>query len=106
MTGHTTIVTLCGFAYGMKGFFLGLAGSVIGAAISFVVLRFLFSKRLRKWSATSDKWTALETVVVSTRSGFARALRCLRVYLVASENEGPSVGGSDSDVPHATLGVC
>ena len=65
MTGHTTTVTLCGFAYGMKGFYLGLAGSVLGAAVSFVVLRFLFAKRLRKWSATNDKWTALETVVVS-----------------------------------------
>jgi len=63
MLGHTTIVTLCGFAYGMKGFYLGLAGSVLGAAVAFVVLRFLFSKRLRRWSATNDKWTALETVV-------------------------------------------
>jgi len=63
MTGHTTIVTLCGFAYGMKGFFLGLAGSVLGATIAFVVLRFLFSKRLRRWSITNDGWTALETVV-------------------------------------------
>jgi len=63
MTGHTTTVTLCGFAYGMKGFYLGLAGSVLGASVSFVVLRFLFAKRLRKWSATNDNWTALETVV-------------------------------------------
>lgn len=65
MMGHTTIVTLCGFAYGMKGFFIALAGTVLGAAIAFVVLRFLFSRRLRKWSATNDKWTALETVVKS-----------------------------------------
>jgi len=62
MTGHTTTMTLCGFAYGMKGFFIGLAGSVLGAAFVFVVLRFLFSKRLQRWSATNDKWTALETV--------------------------------------------
>jgi len=65
MLGHTTTVTLCGFAYGMKGFYISLAGSVLGAAVSFVVLRFLFSKRLRRWSATNDKWTALETVVKS-----------------------------------------
>jgi len=63
MLGHTTTVTLCGFAYGMKGFYIGLAGSVLGAAVAFVVLRFLFSKRLQKWSATNDKWTALEAVV-------------------------------------------
>jgi len=62
MTGHTTTVTLCGFAYGMKGFFIGLAGSVLGAAFVFVVLRFLFAKRLQKWTATNEKWTALETV--------------------------------------------
>jgi len=63
MIGHTTTVTLCGFAYGMQGFYLALAGSVLGATISFVVLRFLFAKRLRKWSATNEGWTALETVV-------------------------------------------
>ena len=73
MISHTTTVTLCGFAYGLKGFFLALAGSVLGAAIAFVVLRFLFSKRLRKWSDTNDKWTALETVVVGVDSGFVRA---------------------------------
>jgi len=65
MIGHTTTVTLCGFAYGIQGFFLSLAGTVLGAAVVFVVLRFLFAKRLRKWSVTNDKWTALETVVVS-----------------------------------------
>jgi uncharacterized membrane protein YdjX (TVP38/TMEM64 family) len=65
MMAHTTTVTLCGFAYGMKGFYIALAGSILGSTIVFVVLRFLFSKRLRKWSVTNDKWTALEAVVVS-----------------------------------------
>jgi len=104
MTGHTTTVTLCGFAYGMKGFFIGLAGSVLGAAFVFVVLRFLFSKRLQKWAATNDKWTALETVAVSICSGsvnvgvFTRALG-------SPESQRPSVGDSDSGVFHATLGI-
>ena len=57
----------------MKGFYIVLAGSVLGSAIVFVVLRFLFSERLRRWSSTSDKWTALETVVVSAFSSRARA---------------------------------
>ena len=85
MTGHTTTVTLCGFAYGMKGFFIGLAGSVLGAAFVFVVLRFLFSKRLQKWATTNDKWTALETVAVSTRPCFAR-VGVFTCVLGSSEN--------------------
>ena len=56
----------------MKGFYVGLAGSVLGSSLVFLILRFLFSKRLRKWSATNDKWTALEAVVVSTDSNLAR----------------------------------
>jgi len=97
-------MTLCGFAYGMKGFFIGLAGSVLGGAFVFVVLRFLFSKRLQKWSATNDKWTALETVAVSIRSGFVRVKVFTRA-LGSSESQRPSVGHSDSGVFHATLGV-
>lgn len=84
MISHTTIVTLCGFAYGMKGFFLSLAGSVLGATIAFVVLRFLFSKRLREWSATNEKWTALETVVVGAIL-ISCVLRYSHVQLGSSE---------------------
>lgn len=62
--GHTTTVTLCGFAYGMKGFYIAAAGSVLGSAIVFVVLRLLFSKRLRSWSSSNEKWQALEAVIV------------------------------------------
>ncbi|KAI0747440.1 Golgi apparatus membrane protein TVP38 [Irpex lacteus] len=62
-TGFTTTVTLCGFAYGMKGFFVASAGTLLGSAVTFVVLRWLFSVRLRKWVATNDKWQALEAVV-------------------------------------------
>lgn len=61
--GHTTTVTLCGFAYGMKGFPLAAAGSLIGSALAFIVLRLLFGKRLRKWSAENEKWRALEAVI-------------------------------------------
>lgn len=63
--GHTTLVTLCGFAYGMKGFYIAASASMLGSALAFVVLRFLFSHRLRKWSSQNDKWQALEAVVVS-----------------------------------------
>lgn len=62
--GHTTLITLCGYAYGMKGFPIAAAGSLFGSAFTFVVLRLLFSRRLRAWSQSSEKWQALETVIV------------------------------------------
>ncbi|KAI0796582.1 Golgi apparatus membrane protein TVP38 [Abortiporus biennis] len=61
--GHTTVITLCGFAYGMRGFPIAAAGSLVGSAVAFIVLRFLFSKRLQRWSSSSEKWQALEAVV-------------------------------------------
>ncbi|KAG6918923.1 Tlg2-vesicle protein [Tephrocybe rancida] len=63
LIGHTTLVTLCGFAYGMQGFFIASSASVIGASVVFLVLRFFFSKRLRRWSEHNEKWQALESVV-------------------------------------------
>ncbi|GLB33709.1 putative SNARE associated Golgi protein [Lyophyllum shimeji] len=63
LIGHTTLSTLCGFAYGMKGFWITSSASVVGAALVFVVLRFSFSKRLRQWSERNEKWQALEAVV-------------------------------------------
>jgi len=56
---------VCGYAYGMKGFPLAAGGSLVGSAVAFVVLRFLFSGRLRRWSASNEKWQALETVVAA-----------------------------------------
>ncbi|KAH7922445.1 Golgi apparatus membrane protein TVP38, partial [Leucogyrophana mollusca] len=61
--GHTTMVNLCGFTYGLHGFIPAAAGTMAGSAIVFVVLRLLFSERLRQWSSTNEKWQALETVV-------------------------------------------
>ena len=89
----------------MNGFYLALVGSILGAAVAFVVLRFLFSERLRKWSATNDKWTALETVVVGTRSGHI-GVEVFTYIARSSENQRSSVGDLDSVVPHAALGVC
>ncbi|PIL37240.1 hypothetical protein GSI_00933 [Ganoderma sinense ZZ0214-1] len=63
--GHTTLITLCGYAYGMKGFPIAAGGSLFGSAFTFVILRLLFSRRLRRWSESNEKWQALETVVAS-----------------------------------------
>ncbi|THV08653.1 Golgi apparatus membrane protein TVP38 [Dendrothele bispora CBS 962.96] len=62
MIGHTTIATLCGFAYGMKGSIIAIAASVIGSALVFITLRLLFSHRLRHWASKNEKWQALEAV--------------------------------------------
>ncbi|KAK7470751.1 Tlg2-vesicle protein [Stygiomarasmius scandens] len=63
MIGHTTLVTLCGFAYGMKGFAIAAIASVFGSALVFVILRLLFNRKLRYWSSKNEKWQALEAVV-------------------------------------------
>jgi len=63
MIGYTTTVSLTGFAYGVKGFWLAGTGAMIGSALAFIVLRTLFQKRLRIWTAENEKWQALESVV-------------------------------------------
>ncbi|KAF9452459.1 Golgi apparatus membrane protein TVP38 [Macrolepiota fuliginosa MF-IS2] len=63
LVGHTTLTTLCGFAYGMNGFFISATASVVGSAAAFVALRYLFSERIRQWSAHNEKWQALESVI-------------------------------------------
>ena len=65
LVGHTTLTSLCGFAYGMKGFFISALASLVGSAGAFIMLRCLLSERIRQWSAHNDKWQALEAVVVS-----------------------------------------
>ncbi|KAI0269166.1 Golgi apparatus membrane protein TVP38 [Gloeopeniophorella convolvens] len=65
MIGHTTMLNLCGFTYGLKGFLVAAPASLVASALVFVVLRYMFSERLRTWSATNEKWQALETVVDS-----------------------------------------
>jgi uncharacterized membrane protein YdjX (TVP38/TMEM64 family) len=57
-------MTLCGFAYGLRGFWLAAGASLVGASLAFVVLRFLFAKRLKRWTSKNEKWEALEAVVV------------------------------------------
>ncbi|TRM59308.1 hypothetical protein BD626DRAFT_508875 [Schizophyllum amplum] len=63
LVGHTTATTLCGFAYGMKGFTIAAAASLVGSGLVFFTLRLLFSRRLKGWASQNDKWQALESVV-------------------------------------------
>ncbi|KAJ7283747.1 hypothetical protein C8J57DRAFT_1293461 [Mycena rebaudengoi] len=61
--GHTTAVTLCGFAWGLQGILYAGSGTLLGAAVVFIVLRLTFKERLRALSKGNQKWQALETVV-------------------------------------------
>ena len=65
MIGFTTLATLCGFAYGLKGFAIVGPGAIVGSAIVFIVLRLIFRKRVRRWTSENEKWMALEAVIVS-----------------------------------------
>ncbi|KAH8118359.1 Golgi apparatus membrane protein TVP38 [Phellopilus nigrolimitatus] len=60
---YSTTVSLCGFTYGLKGFFLAGPAALLGSAIVFVLLRFAFRKRLRTWTSNNEKWQALEAVI-------------------------------------------
>ncbi|KAF7355226.1 hypothetical protein MSAN_01438500 [Mycena sanguinolenta] len=63
--GHTTAVTLCGFAWGLNGFFIAATASLIGAVVVLCTLRYCFKARLRAFSKTNEKWQALETVIAA-----------------------------------------
>ncbi|KAI0284953.1 Golgi apparatus membrane protein TVP38 [Russula aff. rugulosa BPL654] len=63
MIGHTTVLHLCGFTYGMKGFLIAAPVSLVAATIAFVALRYLFSGVLRSWSKKNEMWGALEAVI-------------------------------------------
>ncbi|KAJ7904422.1 Golgi apparatus membrane protein TVP38 [Mycena olivaceomarginata] len=63
--GHTTVTTLCGFAWGLNGFFIAAPASLIGAVVVFFTLRLSFRERLRTFSKSNEKWQALETVIAA-----------------------------------------
>lgn len=65
LIAHTTLLNLFGFTYGLQGFFPAAFGSLAGSTLVFVTLRIMFSKRLRSWTSTNEKWQALETVIQS-----------------------------------------
>ncbi|KAJ7937144.1 hypothetical protein B0H13DRAFT_1944449 [Mycena leptocephala] len=63
--GHTTLTTLCGFAWGLNGFFIAAPASLAGAILVFSVLRLSFKERLRRMSKGNEKWQALEAVIAA-----------------------------------------
>jgi len=65
LVGWSTTVSVCGFAYGLPGWFVASAGALLGAALSFIVLRLLFRERIRSVTQSNRKWVALENVIRS-----------------------------------------
>lgn len=68
MIGYSTCVTLSGFIYGMKGWYIASTANVVGSTLSFIVCR----RYLSNWSqrlAARDTRIAAFTLVVQ-RDGF------------------------------------
>jgi uncharacterized membrane protein YdjX (TVP38/TMEM64 family) len=65
MIGHTTLLNLCGFTYGMRGGLVATLGSLVASAVVFLVLRYYFGEVLRSWSEKNETWKAFEAVIVS-----------------------------------------
>jgi len=66
LPGHTTLTTLCGYAWGVPdGFYIAAPASVLGSALVFTVLRLGFQKRLQRFSKGNEKWRALEAVIAA-----------------------------------------
>ena len=68
MIGHTTMLNLCGFTYGMKGILIAAPASLIASTLVFIALRYFFGDLLRSLSQKNQTWKALEAVVVSILS--------------------------------------
>jgi len=86
----------------MKGFFIAAPASILGSALVFVVLRLLFTERLRAWSSQNQKWQALESVVVSFYLLQATE-RITKLYIL--ESEGTPTYHSHSDITIPAMGV-
>ncbi|KAJ3573883.1 hypothetical protein NP233_g2150 [Leucocoprinus birnbaumii] len=64
LVGYTTLTSVCGFAYGFtKGFLISAIASLLGSALVFVVLRYIFRERIQQWAEQNKKWQALEAVI-------------------------------------------
>ncbi|KAF8592389.1 Golgi apparatus membrane protein TVP38 [Ramaria rubella] len=65
LVGYSTCVSVCGFAYGMQGYYVAGPATMLGSGVAFIVLRLLFSRQVAAWSSKHDKWQALEQVIAA-----------------------------------------
>ena len=82
--GYSWAISICGFAYGIRGFFIAGPGALTGAMITFIVLRQLFQDKLKAWSRQNRKWQSMEEVIVSVRLSLPR--RPYYTHLYTSES--------------------
>ncbi|KZO98022.1 hypothetical protein CALVIDRAFT_535628 [Calocera viscosa TUFC12733] len=57
------MMTVVGFAWGVQGWFIAAPLAILGSTISFIILRYLFARRVKAWSEKNDRWRAMEAVV-------------------------------------------
>ena len=93
MIGHTTLLNLCGFTYGINGFLVAAFASLVASAVVFVILRYLFGESLRSWSEKNEAWKAVEAVIVS----------CLTFFAVARANGYSGCQGTTPHHPHSGI---
>ncbi|KAF8685237.1 SNARE associated Golgi protein [Rhizoctonia solani] len=65
LVGKSTVITVCGFAYGVKAFSFVAPAACIGAAFTFICLRCFFHERVRRYTRNKEHWRALEAVVAT-----------------------------------------
>ncbi|KAJ1308773.1 hypothetical protein OPQ81_004463 [Rhizoctonia solani] len=65
LVGGTTTLTVCGFAYGTNAFGFVAPAACIGAAFSFITLRYFFREKVRRFTQKQEKWRALEAVIAA-----------------------------------------
>ncbi|EJU06249.1 Golgi apparatus membrane protein TVP38 [Dacryopinax primogenitus] len=63
LIGFSTILTVVGFAWGVRGWFLAAPLAILASTFSFLLLRLLFQNRMKSFTTSSTKWQAMEAVV-------------------------------------------
>jgi len=88
----------------MQGFFISATASLLGSALVFVVLRRLFSHKLRAWSRQNKKWQALESIIVSYHiPSILKSSSNLEIIFI--EGEGLAINDSYSFLTLSAMGL-
>ena len=63
MIGYSTCVTIAGFVFGMKGWFIIASATVVGSTLAFVVSRTLLKRFVGRLTAKNKQFAALSLVL-------------------------------------------